>query len=87
MSVNSRVQKHRDKLRAVRRLRLEVHLPNDLVEAADTFAKRHERFVRHVVYSALKDYFNSAWCVDAFTSIGGFDDPFPVTDRNNFWIS
>ena len=56
MSVTSRVQKHRDKLRAVHRRRLEVHLPNDLIEAADTFAKRHERSVRHVVYSALQDY-------------------------------
>ena len=56
MSVNARVQKHREKLRAVHRRRLEVHLPNDLIEAADTFAKRHERSVRHVVYSALQDY-------------------------------
>ena len=56
MGVNSRVQKHRDKLQAVRRRRLEVHLPTDLIEAAYTFAKRHERYVRDVVYSALKDY-------------------------------
>ena len=56
MSVNARVQKHREKLRAVRRRRLDIHLPTDLIEAADNFAKRHERSVRHVVYSALKDY-------------------------------
>ena len=56
MSVNSRVQKHREKLQAERRRRLDIHLPNDLIEAADTFAKRHERSVRHVVYSALQDY-------------------------------
>ena len=56
MSVNSRVQKHRDKSRADGRRRLEVHLSTDLIEAADTFAKRHERSVRHVVYSALRDY-------------------------------
>ena len=36
------------------RLNLFGHL--SLIEAADTFAKRHERSVRHVVYSALKDY-------------------------------
>ena len=56
MNENARVQKHRNKLRALRRRRLEVHLPTDLIEAADTFAKRHERSVRHVVYSALKEY-------------------------------
>ena len=56
MSVNARVQKHREKLRAVRRRRLDIHLPTDLIEAADTFAKRHERYVRDVVYSALREY-------------------------------
>lgn len=56
MSVKARVQKHRDKLRAVRRTRLDVHLPYDLVEAADMFAKNHERYMRDIVASALKDY-------------------------------
>lgn len=56
MSVNARVQKHRGKLRSMRRRRLEVHLPTDLIEAADAFAKRHERSVRHIVYYALQEY-------------------------------
>jgi metal-responsive CopG/Arc/MetJ family transcriptional regulator len=56
MSVNARVAKHRKKLRAAGRRRLDVHLPNDLVEAADTFAKQHERYVRDVVSSALREY-------------------------------
>ncbi|HSL02519.1 MAG TPA: hypothetical protein VK901_03145 [Nitrospiraceae bacterium] len=56
MSVNARVQKHREKLRAVRRRRLEVHLPNDLIDAANTFARQHERYLRDIVYYALKDY-------------------------------
>lgn len=56
MSVNDRVQKHRNKLRAVRRRRLEVHLPNDLIAAADTFARQHKRYLRDIVGYALKDY-------------------------------
>ena len=56
MSVNARVQKHREKLRAVRRRRLEVHLPNDLIDAADTFARQHQRYLRDIVTYALKEY-------------------------------
>jgi hypothetical protein len=56
MSVNSRVQKHRDKLRALRRRRLEVHLPNDLIVAADTFARHHNRYLRDILVYALKEY-------------------------------
>lgn len=55
MSVNVRVQKHRDKLKYHRR-RLDLHLPKDLVEAADTFAKQNGRYIRHIVASALEDY-------------------------------
>ena len=56
MSVNSRVQKHRDRLRALRRRRLEVHLPDDLIDAADTFARQHKRYLRDIITYALKDY-------------------------------
>ncbi len=56
MSVNDRVQKHRDELRALRRRRLEVHLPNNLIDAADTFARHHKRYLRDIVTYALKDY-------------------------------
>ena len=56
MSVNARVQKHREKLQGLRRRRLEVHLPNDLIEAADTFARKHKRYRRDIVTLALKDY-------------------------------
>ena len=56
MSVTARVQRHRDKLRAVRRRRLDVHLPNDLIEAANTFARQHDRYLRDIVAYALKDY-------------------------------
>lgn len=56
MSVNARVQKHREKLRAVRRRRLEVHLPKDLIDAANTFARQHERYLRDIIAYALQDY-------------------------------
>ncbi|MEO7859913.1 MAG: hypothetical protein ABIU05_05625 [Nitrospirales bacterium] len=56
MSLNDRVQKHRDKLRALCRRRLEVYLPNDLIDATDTFARNHKRYVRDIVAYALKDY-------------------------------
>ena len=56
MSVNDRVQKHRDELRALRRRRLEVHLPNNLINAADMFARKHKRYLRDIVTYALKDY-------------------------------
>ena len=56
MSVNARVQKHREKLRAVRRRRLEVHLPNDLIDVANTFARQHERHLRDIIAYALQDY-------------------------------
>jgi len=56
MSVNARVQKHRDKLKGFRRRRLDLHLPKDLVEAADTFAKQHRRYIRDIVGYALEDY-------------------------------
>jgi len=56
MTINARVQKHRDKLRAYRRRRLDVHLPGALVEAAILFARQHDGHVRNVVYSALREY-------------------------------
>ena len=56
MSVKSHVQKHRDKLWALRRRRLEVHLPNDLINAADMFARKHKRYLCDIVTYALKDY-------------------------------
>lgn len=56
MSVKTRVQKHRDKLRAVRRRRLDVRLPNELIDAANTFARQHDRHLRDIVVFALKDY-------------------------------
>ena len=56
MSVKTRVQKHRDKLRAVLCRRLEVHLPNDLIDAANTFARQYERYLRHIIAYALQDY-------------------------------
>ena len=55
-SVNSRVQKHRDRLRAVHRRRVDVHLPNHLVEAATSFAKQHQRPLRSIIVFALQDY-------------------------------
>jgi hypothetical protein len=56
MTANARVQKHREKLRAAGRRRLDVHLPNDLIEAACTIAIHHKRYLRDIVYYALKDY-------------------------------
>lgn len=56
MTAKARTQKHREKLRALRRQRLEVHLPNDLIEAARTLARYHKRCLRDIVHSALKDY-------------------------------
>lgn len=56
MTAKARTQKHREKLRAVRRRRLEVHLPNHLIEAARTIATCHKRYLRDIVYHALKDY-------------------------------
>lgn len=56
MTAKTRTQKHREKLRAVRRRRLEVHLPNHLIEVARTIAIRHKRYLRDIVYHALKDY-------------------------------
>lgn len=56
MTAKARTQKHREKLRAVGRRRLEVPLSNDLIEAAHTIARDHKRHLREVVYSALKDY-------------------------------
>lgn len=56
MTAKARTQKHREKLRAVRRRHLEVHLANDLIEAARTIARNHKRYLRDIVYSALKDY-------------------------------
>lgn len=56
MTAKTRTQKHREKLRAVRRRHLEVHPPNDLIEAARTIARNHKRYLRDIVYSALKDY-------------------------------
>jgi len=53
MSLNNRVQKHRDKLRALRRRRLEVYLLNNLMDAADTFARHHECYRRDIVTYAL----------------------------------
>ena len=56
MTAKARTKKHREKLKAFRRRRLEVHLPNDVIEAARTIARNHQRYLRDVVYSALKDY-------------------------------
>ena len=56
MTAKARTKKHREKLKAFRRRRLEVHLPNDVIEAARTIARNHQRHLRDVVHSALKDY-------------------------------
>ena len=56
MTAKARTQKHREKLRAVRRRRLEVHLPNHLIEAARTIAIQQKRYLRDIVYDTLKDY-------------------------------
>lgn len=56
MTAKACTQKHREKLRAMRRRRLEVHLPNDLIEAACRIARQRKRYLREIVYSALKDY-------------------------------
>ena len=54
MSLNDRVQKLRGKLRALRRRRVEVHLPNNLMDAADTSARHHECYRRDIVTYALR---------------------------------
>lgn len=64
MTGKARTKKHRQKLRASRRRRLEVHLPNDLIEAACLIAKHHKLCLRDIVYNALKDYVKRhAWSI------------------------
>ena len=64
MTAKARTRKHRQKLRAARQRRMEVHLPNDLIEAACQIAKHHKRYLREIVYYALKDYVTRhAWSI------------------------
>ena len=87
MSVKSRIQKHRDRPWALRRRRLEMHLPNDLIGAANTFARQHKRYLRDIVTYALKDYLGRHGVLPPFTSVGGFNDSFPVTGGNTLPFS
>jgi hypothetical protein len=64
MTAKARTRKHRQKLRAARRRRLEVHLPTDLIEAACLIAKHHKRYLRDIVYYALEAYVaRHAWSI------------------------
>ena len=56
MTAKARTQKHREKLKAFRRRRLEVHLPNDMIEAARPIARNEQRCLREIVSYALKEY-------------------------------
>ena len=56
MSINSHVQKHRDQFWAVRRRPPEVHLPNDLIDAANSFIRKQNRYLRNIVAYAPQNY-------------------------------